>query len=81
MINIKATERVVQINRPSSKITTKQSGVCSEDGSDINSALLAKRDSYTGLPFVEVSNDGWARFMAGIIVLKYKRKIGKLVGI
>lgn len=35
-----------------------------EDGGDVDATLTAKRKSYTGQPFVEMSNNGLGSFVA-----------------
>jgi hypothetical protein len=48
----------------------------SEDSSDIDSALLAKRNGDTSQPLVEVCNDGRSGFVVGIVELVGEKIIG-----
>lgn len=57
MVHIEVLQVVIEINTSSTKVSTEQSSVSSEDGRNINMTLSAQRDSETRLPFVEVGND------------------------
>lgn len=58
MINIKVLQVVVEINTSSTKVPSKQSSMSSEDGGYVDVSFSAEGNSETGLPFVEVSDNG-----------------------
>jgi len=51
-------EVVVEIDRAGAEVATEERGVGSEDGGNIDAALLAERDCDTSQPLVELNNDG-----------------------
>lgn len=57
-VHIKVLEVVVEINRASAKIATKEGGVGGEDGGNVDAALLAEGYCYTCQPLVELDDDG-----------------------
>ena len=56
-INIKILEVVVEVNRPSAKVSSEECSVCSEYGRYVYSSLLSQWQSYPSKPFVEMCND------------------------
>lgn len=56
-IDIEPLKVVVEIYRAGAQVATEKSGVCCEDGSNINLSPLGQWQRNTGKPFVEVGND------------------------
>ena len=56
-IHVKELQVVVKVNRSSTEISTKESGMCREDGRYIHMPLLRQGYRNSGEPFVEVSDD------------------------
>lgn len=66
-VDIEVLEIVVEIDRSSTQVSSKKSGVGSKNGCDINASLLAEWKSYTSQPFVEVSNDRGSLFAGNVL--------------
>lgn len=58
VIHVKVLQVVVEVYRSSTEISTQEGSMGGEDGSDVDMPLSAERDSQTGLPFVEMGNNG-----------------------
>lgn len=58
VINVKVLKVVVEVDRAGTEVSTEKGRVRREDGRHINVALAAERDGETGLPLVEVGDDG-----------------------
>ena len=56
-VDIEPLQVIVKVDRTSTEVSTEKSGVCGEDGCNVNVSLFAKRQTDTGKPFVEMSND------------------------
>lgn len=63
-INVEPLQVVVEVHRTGAEISAKESGMGSEDGRDIDMALLAEWQGDASKPFVEVRNDGLCLFVA-----------------
>lgn len=58
LVYIKVLEIVVEVDASGAEVSSEQGGVGGEDGRDVDVSLSAERDGETGLPLVEVSDDG-----------------------
>jgi hypothetical protein len=65
MIDIKVLQIVVKVDATRAEIPSQQSSVGCENGSDVDVTLPAERDSETGLPFMEMSDDGGGKVTSG----------------
>lgn len=62
MIHVKVLQIVVEINAARAQVPTEQGGVGGKDGRHVNVPLATQGDGETGLPFVEMGNDGRVGF-------------------
>lgn len=58
VIDVKVLKVVVKVDAARAEVSSEQSGMGGKDGGDVDVSLSAQRDSKSGLPLVEVSNDG-----------------------
>ena len=63
MIDIEATQVVVEINGASTEVASQEGGVGGEDGRHVDVTLAAQSDTDTDEPLVEMSNDGGLAFV------------------
>ena len=67
-VNIEILEVVVKVDITSTQVTTKKSSVSGENGSNVDAALLAKRQSYTGEPLVKLRNDSAVFLVVDVLI-------------
>jgi len=65
VIDIEVLQIVVKVDTSSTEISAKESSMSSEDGGHVDMSLSTQGDSESGLPFVEMSDDGCAGFAGG----------------
>jgi len=70
VVNVKVLEIVVEIDRASTQVATKEGGVGSEHGGDVNVPFSTERDSETSLPFVKVRDDGLVELARNVLGTK-----------
>lgn len=58
LVYIKVLEVVVEVDASGAEVSSEQGGVGGEDGRDVDVSLSAERNGETGLPLVEMSDDG-----------------------
>lgn len=58
VVHIEVLQVVVEVDTTSTQVPTKEGSVSGEDSGNVNVPLPAQGDSETGLPFVEVGNNG-----------------------
>ena len=58
MVNITVLQIVVKVDGASTQVSTQESHMCHEDGGDAKLLLPAERNGLSGLPFVEMRNNG-----------------------
>jgi hypothetical protein len=58
VVHVKVLQVVVEIDASRAEVSAEQGRVGGEDGGHVDMALSAQRNGQTGLPFVEVGNDG-----------------------
>lgn len=60
VVDVEVGQVVVEVDGSGAEVATEESGVGGEDGGHVNVTLAAEGDSETGLPLVEVGDDGLA---------------------
>ena len=63
VIDIKVLEIIVEIHRAGAEVATEQSGVCGENGTDVNVSLAAEENPNCRLPLVKMGDDGMFPFV------------------
>lgn len=58
MVHIKVLQIVVKVDAARTKVPTEQGSMGGKDGRHVDMPLAAQGDGETGLPFVEMGNDG-----------------------
>lgn len=58
VVDVEILEVVVEIYGSGAEVASEEGCVCSEDGTDVDVPFSAQRDRQTGLPFVEMCDDG-----------------------
>ena len=66
-IHVEPLQVVVKVDVASAQVATEQGSVGSEDGSDIDAALLAEGQRYASKPFVKLRNDGSFCFVLDVL--------------
>lgn len=67
-ITIEPLQVVVKINGASTEVAAEKGSVGGEDGGDVDSSLLAKREGNTSEPLVELCNDSPLLFVVDILL-------------
>ena len=65
VVDIEVLEVVVKVDTARTEVSTEKGSVGGEDGSHINVSLPAEGDGETGLPLVEVGDDGLVGLSGG----------------
>jgi hypothetical protein len=76
VVDVKVLQVVVEINTAGTEVSTEQGSVRGEDGRDVDMPLSAEGDSETGLPFVEVGDDGGLGLSARELVVSWVQGVG-----
>lgn len=57
VVDVKVLKVVVEVHTSSTQVSSEQSCMCGEDGSDVDMSLPAQWNGETSLPFVEMGDD------------------------
>ena len=67
VIDVKVLEIVVEIDAAGTEISAEEGSMSRKHSGDVDVALPAERDGQTGLPFMEMGDDGRGRVTSDIL--------------
>ena len=67
VINVEILKVVIEVDGTCAQVASKEGRMCSEDCGDIDMTLAAEGNCKTGLPFMEVCDDGCGQLSSDIL--------------